>query len=139
MQRLSGMAASFLYMETPTLHTPVVGTRILDPSTMPEPRNPFDALEELIRSGAYDRHLTRLRRAARSRRDAVLEALEAAGGVKKRAAKLLGITFRSVRYRLEKLGVEAEGAKLAQSRLRQAAERGLGRYYAPVIYKLFED
>ncbi len=39
----------------------------------------------------------------------------------------------------EKLGVEAAGAKLAQSRLRQAAERGLGRYYAPVIYKLFED
>ena len=48
MQRLSGMDASFLYMETPTLHTHVVGTLILDPSTMPEPRNPFDALEELL-------------------------------------------------------------------------------------------
>ncbi len=48
MQRLSGMDASFLYMETPTLHTHVVGTLILDPSTMPKPHNPFDALEELL-------------------------------------------------------------------------------------------
>ncbi len=36
------------------------------------------------------------------------EALEAAGGVKKRAARLLGISFRSFRYRLEKLGMEGE-------------------------------
>jgi two-component system response regulator PilR (NtrC family) len=34
------------------------------------------------------------------------EALSASGGVKKRAAQLLGITFRSFRYRLEKLGLE---------------------------------
>jgi len=34
------------------------------------------------------------------------EALAAAGGVKKRAAQLLGISFRSFRYRLEKLGME---------------------------------
>jgi two-component system response regulator PilR (NtrC family) len=27
-----------------------------------------------------------------------------AGGVKKKAAELLGITFRSIRYRLKKLG-----------------------------------
>lgn len=33
-------------------------------------------------------------------------ALEKAGGVKKKAADLLGITFRSMRYRLKKLGVE---------------------------------
>jgi two-component system response regulator PilR (NtrC family) len=33
-------------------------------------------------------------------------ALERAGGVKKRAAALLGITFRSFRYRLEKLGLD---------------------------------
>ncbi len=51
-------------------------------------------------------------------------------------------SLKDIGYALElaeKLGVEAEGAKLAQRRLRQAAERGLGRYYAPVIYKLFED
>ncbi len=34
------------------------------------------------------------------------EALEQAGGVKKRAAVLLGISFRSFRYRLEKLNLE---------------------------------
>jgi len=35
------------------------------------------------------------------------DALEKAGGVKKRAAGLLGISFRSFRYRLEKLGLES--------------------------------
>ena len=40
-------------------------------------------------------------------RGLLLEALEQAGGfVKKRAAQLLGISFRSFRYRLEKLGLE---------------------------------
>ena len=37
------------------------------------------------------------------------EALREANGVKKRAARLLGISFRSFRYRLEKLGLEAPG------------------------------
>lgn len=35
----------------------------------------------------------------------LMAALEHSGGVKKRAADLLGITFRSIRYRLKKLGV----------------------------------
>jgi two-component system response regulator PilR (NtrC family) len=34
------------------------------------------------------------------------EALQAANGVKKRAAKLVGVSFRSFRYRLEKLGLD---------------------------------
>ena len=34
------------------------------------------------------------------------QALEHAGGVKRKAAGLLGITFRSIRYRLKKLGLE---------------------------------
>jgi len=34
------------------------------------------------------------------------EALSLTGGVKKRAARLLGISFRSFRYRVEKLGLE---------------------------------
>ena len=34
------------------------------------------------------------------------EALRASGGVKKRAAALLGVSFRSFRYRLEKLGLD---------------------------------
>jgi two-component system response regulator PilR (NtrC family) len=41
-------------------------------------------------------------------RSLLLEALEQAGGVKKRAAVRLGISFRSFRYRLEKLGLDAE-------------------------------
>ena len=34
------------------------------------------------------------------------EALTKSGGVKKKAAQLLGISFRSFRYRLEKLGLD---------------------------------
>jgi two-component system response regulator PilR (NtrC family) len=39
-------------------------------------------------------------------RSLLAEALSLSGGVKKRAARLLGISFRSFRYRLEKLGIE---------------------------------
>ncbi len=40
----------------------------------------------------------------------LLSAMEHAGGVKKKAADLLGITFRSMRYRLKKLGIESGGS-----------------------------
>jgi two-component system response regulator PilR (NtrC family) len=36
----------------------------------------------------------------------VMRALERTGGIRKRAAVLLGISFRSLRYRLDKLGIE---------------------------------
>jgi two-component system response regulator PilR (NtrC family) len=39
----------------------------------------------------------------------VLRALEQSGGVRKRAARLLGISFRSLRYRLDKLGIDKAG------------------------------
>lgn len=39
----------------------------------------------------------------------VVKALEHTGGVRKRAAVLLGISFRSMRYRLAKLGMEKPG------------------------------
>ncbi len=39
-------------------------------------------------------------------RSLLTEALGPAGGVKKRAAQLLGISFRSFRYRIEKLGLD---------------------------------
>ncbi|MBI3179309.1 MAG: sigma-54-dependent Fis family transcriptional regulator [Deltaproteobacteria bacterium] len=38
----------------------------------------------------------------------ITTALERAGGVKKRAAEMLGLSFRSFRYRLRKLGIEIE-------------------------------
>jgi two-component system, NtrC family, response regulator PilR len=36
----------------------------------------------------------------------IVRALEKTGGIRKRAALLLGITFRSLRYRLDKLGID---------------------------------
>ena len=39
----------------------------------------------------------------------VLQALERSGGVRTRSAKLLGVTFRSLRYRLAKYGLDLEG------------------------------
>ncbi len=39
-------------------------------------------------------------------REILLEALERSGGVRKKAAELLGISFRSIRYRLSKIGLE---------------------------------
>ena len=38
----------------------------------------------------------------------LLKALERSKGVKKKAAELLNITFRSLRYRLEKQGMDAD-------------------------------
>jgi two-component system response regulator PilR (NtrC family) len=66
------------------------GARALRPSRIPPEGVKLD---ELLND--YERSL-------------LLEALEQAGGVKKRAALRLGISFRSFRYRLEKLGLDAE-------------------------------
>jgi two-component system response regulator PilR (NtrC family) len=54
-----------------------------------------ESLDDLV--SAYERGL-------------LLDALEQAGGVKKRAAQRLGISFRSFRYRLEKLGLDDAGS-----------------------------
>lgn len=43
-------------------------------------------------------------------RTLLLDALEKSGGVRKKAAELLGISFRSIRYRLSKLGLGEEEA-----------------------------
>jgi len=62
-------------------------------------------LDELVSS--YERRL-------------IEQALHRAGGVKKRAAELLGLSFRSLRYRLDKLGLDradTPGQGGAQSRM----------------------
>jgi two-component system response regulator PilR (NtrC family) len=66
------------------------------PETAGESRIPADGvdLDQLVAS--YERGL-------------ILEALSRTGGVKKRAAALLGVSFRSFRYRLEKLGLDEPG------------------------------
>jgi len=45
-------------------------------------------------------------------RSLIEEALRRSGGVKKRAAELLGVSFRSLRYRLERLGMEKASSDL---------------------------
>lgn len=49
MQRLSGVDSAFLYLETPTAHMHIVGTILLDPSTV-EGGYSFDSLKRLILS-----------------------------------------------------------------------------------------
>ena len=52
MDRLSGLDASFLYLETPAQLMHVCGLFVLDPSTMPEPysfRRVQDQIEQAVR------------------------------------------------------------------------------------------
>lgn len=39
----------------------------------------------------------------------------------------------------ESVGVDAKGAKLIGERFEEAVERGWGKYYSPVVYRLFEE
>ena len=78
---------------------PVIGTALLPPTVTANPAaGPISRiddegvdLEALV--ATYERSL-------------LSEALSKTGGIKKKAARLLGISFRSFRYRLEKLGLE---------------------------------
>ena len=79
--------------------TPIISTELFPPtitedrSVEASPRIPSEGLDLEQVLGDFERSL-------------LLEALKLQGGVKKRAARLLGISFRSFRYRLEKLGIE---------------------------------
>ncbi len=85
--------------------SPIIGA-----SDLPEVRTegrPAEAPSELPAEGIdLDRAMSDYERTW------VLRALERAGGVRKRAAALLGISFRSLRYRLEKLGIDKGENKL---------------------------
>jgi len=83
-----------------TLETSSVVTR----ASLPDLGGPTrDAPRTELPSGGVD--LDRI--LADYERDILLRALKQTGGVRKEAARLLGITFRSLRYRLQKLGIEA--------------------------------
>ena len=59
------------------------------PPRLPTPADPVDLEADLA---AYEKAI-------------LLRALDQAGGVKKRAAELLGINYRSLRHRLQKYGL----------------------------------
>jgi two-component system response regulator PilR (NtrC family) len=48
-------------------------------------------------------------------KDILLKALDRTGGVRKRAAELLNITFRSIRYRLAKFDIDVDGGAMIDS------------------------
>jgi two-component system, NtrC family, response regulator PilR len=83
-----------------TLETQSVVTR----ASLPDlGGTPTDASKLELPAGGVD--LDRI--LAEYERDILLRALKQTGSVRKEAARLLGITFRSLRYRLQKLGIEA--------------------------------
>ena len=49
MQRLSGMDASFLYLETPANHMHVAATAVFDPTTVPGGYS-FEKVRDLVES-----------------------------------------------------------------------------------------
>lgn len=65
-----------------------------------EPADMSEGAEAGRGSESLDDYLSRLER------QAILEALQKTDGNRTAAARLLGVTFRSMRYRLERLGIE---------------------------------
>ncbi len=78
----------------------VIGRDLLPPTVVDPPSEPPPGAR--IDEGGIDLDA----RLAEYERAILLEALRQSGGVKKRAARLVGVSFRSFRYRLEKLGIE---------------------------------
>jgi GntR family transcriptional regulator/MocR family aminotransferase len=90
------------------------------------PRIEQDALAELIRSGAYDRHLRKMRRLYRHRRGLLLACLaeELPGFEIEGAAAGLHVTLRLP----ESFDAAREAALIERLRRRGLATEGLGRY-----------
>jgi two-component system response regulator PilR (NtrC family) len=88
----------------------LAGTRVIGLGDLPETISghaaaPSPSLLELPREGLNLDNVL-----AEAERRLLVAALEQSGGVRKRAAELLGITFRSLRYRLQKQGLGGDGA-----------------------------
>jgi len=69
------------------------------PETVPDPPAPPPGPAPFFAGGSLDDQL------ATYEKDMLLAALDRAGGVRKRAAELLGIKYRSLRHRLSKYGI----------------------------------
>ncbi len=77
-----------------------IGVEVLPPAIL-QPPSTGEAAQRLPEEGGnLDEML------AQVERELLREALARTGGVKKKAAQLLGVSFRSFRYRLEKLGLD---------------------------------
>ncbi len=86
---------------------------LLTAADLPELRSPRVSSPEL--PAAFPAEGVDLERlVADYERSWVTRALEQTGGVRKRAAALLGISFRSLRYRLEKLGLAERSDEKAE-------------------------
>jgi two-component system, NtrC family, response regulator PilR len=83
--------------------TPVIGI-----SDLPEVKTTKASIEPPATFPAEGVDLERL--LGDFERSWVLRALEHTGGIRKKAAALLGVSFRSLRYRLVKLGIDREDA-----------------------------
>ena len=79
---------------------PVIGVDLLPPTILADRQPEAPATRVTAEGVELDRMLEDFERSL------LIEALAQSGGVKKQAARLLGVSFRSFRYRLEKLGVE---------------------------------
>jgi two-component system response regulator PilR (NtrC family) len=77
---------------------------VIGPADLPEVRASKTVAEPAAEFPADGVDLDRL--ISDYERGWVIRALEQSGGVRKRAARLLGISFRSLRYRLDKLGID---------------------------------
>lgn len=66
-----------------------------------------------------------------SERDLILEALDRAGGVRKRAAVLLGINYRSLRHRLQKYGLPKPARQVSADSFGNPKKRRIDGFNLP--------
>jgi len=83
------------YLEVDTLPASITAPRTIEPTSTIPPEG--ISLDEAL--AGFERGL-------------LLQALERSGGVKKKAAQLLDVSFRSFRYRLEKLGLDDSSSEM---------------------------